>query len=82
VVSGIRGVRELWRCVIANERMFAERRAWERPLTEHGVLRRRAVGLIAIGTGFIAIGITNRDVFHVTVGLIGVVASGAWRWIL
>jgi hypothetical protein len=64
---------------MANERKFPEQRALERRLTEHGTLRRRAVGLIVIDVGCLLIGIVSRDVFTVTVGLIGVGAGGIWR---
>jgi hypothetical protein len=50
-----------------------------RPLMEHGVLRRRAVGLIVMGAGIIAMGFVAGDALAMTVGVIGVVAGGAWR---
>jgi hypothetical protein len=64
---------------MVNEPMFAARRAYERRLTEHGTLQRRALGLIVIGLAFVAMGSANLDLFDVTVGLIGVAAGGAWR---
>jgi hypothetical protein len=67
---------------MANEPMFAERRAYERRQMEDGTLRRRAVGLIVIGVGCLLVGLVSRDVFTVTVGLISVGAGGIWRWYL
>jgi hypothetical protein len=80
VVPGMRGIRVEIR--MANEPMFAARKAYERRLTEHGTLRRRAVGLIVIGAGCLLIGAVTGDVFTVTVGLISVGAGGIWRWYL
>ncbi len=67
---------------MANEKTFAEQRAYERRLTEHRILRSRAVGLIVMGAGFIVMGVVNQDAFSMTVGLMGVTAGGAWRWCL
>jgi hypothetical protein len=51
----------------------------ERRLTGHGTLRRRALALIVIGLGFVALAGANLDLFDATVGLISVAAGGAWR---
>ena len=67
---------------MANERTFAEQRSYERRLIEYGMLRRRALGLIVIGAGFIVMGVVNSDAFDMTVGLMGVAAGGIWRWYL
>jgi ATP-dependent protease HslVU (ClpYQ) peptidase subunit len=67
---------------MANEPMFAARRAYERRLTEDGTLRRRAAGLIVIGVGCLLIAMATGDLFTVTVGLISLGAGGIWRWYL
>jgi small neutral amino acid transporter SnatA (MarC family) len=64
---------------MANEPMFAARRAYERRVTEHGTLRRRALALIVIGLAFVVMGGANLDLFDLTVGVISVAAGGAWR---
>jgi hypothetical protein len=51
-----------------NDPMFTQQRAYERRLTEHGTLRRRAVGLIAIGAGFLLIGVASHDEFAMRSG--------------
>jgi hypothetical protein len=51
----------------------------ERRLTAHRMLRRRALALIVIGLGFVAMARVNLDLFDATVGLISVVAGGVWR---
>jgi hypothetical protein len=43
------------------------------------MLRRRALALIVIGLGFVAMARVNLDLFDATVGLISVVAGGVWR---
>jgi hypothetical protein len=63
---------------MTNEPAFAAR-AYERRLTAHETLRRRALALIVFGLAFIAMGGANLDLFDATFGLIGVVAGGAWR---
>jgi hypothetical protein len=68
--------------MMANERIFAERRAYERRLTGRGILRRRALGLIVMGLAFIFMAGVNLDIFDATVGCIAVAAGGAWRWCL
>jgi hypothetical protein len=67
---------------MANEPMFAQQRAYERRLAEDGTLRRRAVGLIVIGAGFIVMGVVAGDAFAGTIGLVSVAAGGVWRWCL
>jgi hypothetical protein len=67
---------------MANEPIFAARRAYEHRLAEDGTLRRRALALIVIGLAFVAIGSANLDLFAATVGVISVAAGGAWRWCL
>jgi hypothetical protein len=52
---------------------------FERRLAEHGMLRRRALALIVIGLGFVAMAGVNLDLFDATVGLISVAAGGVWR---
>ncbi len=64
---------------MANGQSFAQRWAYKRRLTGHGMLRRRALALIVIGLAFVALGGANLDLFDATVGLIGVAAGGAWR---
>jgi hypothetical protein len=61
---------------MAYRRKFPEQRACARPLVEHGVLRRRAAGVVVMGTGIIAIGFVVGDAFAVTVGVISVAAGG------
>lgn len=51
----------------------------ERRFTGHGMLRRRALALIVIGLGFVAMAGMNLDLFAATVGVISVAAGGVWR---
>ncbi len=43
-----------------------------------GRLQRRAVGLIVLGMGFIAMGFVGREEFALTVGALCMAAGGAW----
>ena len=52
---------------------------FERWLTGHGMLRRRALALIVIGLAFVTAAGANLDLFDATVGLISVAAGGIWR---
>jgi hypothetical protein len=65
---------------MANEPIFAARRAYERRLTEDGTLRHRAVGLIVVGASCLLAWMASSDVFTLTVGLIGLGAGIIWRW--
>jgi hypothetical protein len=51
----------------------------ERRLTEHRMLRHRALALIVIGLAFTVMAGANLDLFAATVGLISVAAGGVWR---
>jgi hypothetical protein len=64
---------------MANGRTFAQLWNYERRLTGHGTLQRRAVGLIVLGVGFIVMGFVNGDECALTVGSLCVTAGGAWR---
>jgi uncharacterized protein YjeT (DUF2065 family) len=65
---------------MAYDPKFAEQRAYERNLTEDSTLRRRAAGLIVVGTGCLLAWMASGDVFTLTVGLIALGAGIIWRW--
>jgi hypothetical protein len=67
---------------MADEPVFAARRAYERRLTEDSTLRSRAAGLILVGCTCLLIAMATGDLFTVTVGLIALGAGGIWRWYL
>ncbi len=67
---------------MANTRIFTAERAHERRPAGPGLLRRRALGLVAIGLAFVFLAGVNLDEFDATVGCIAAAAGGVWFWFL
>jgi hypothetical protein len=56
----------------------SDRRFYMRPRVEGGFLRDRAVALIVIGAGIVALGMVAGDALFLTGGSISIAAGGVW----